>query len=327
MKYNFFKEPEKNFSLQNKQLFKKRAGNAKYYYQLEFGNMLDNDLKCIAELYRDNIPFKIFGMHTNLYITDNGYDGFFIDISPKNYSIKFDEKSKSFFVTSNTTVAEFVKYAIELGYDFSSLAGIPGMVGSGVVGNSSWLPTVKAFCEYVKEIVVYDFEEDVEKHLIPRSDFFTPRDSFIKNENRNKTRYFVKEIVLEADFIGVDKVREKYDMQMERRRKNLKFGFQEGTAGSVWSNIHLIDEIGTFFPKMLKEHPSINADFNGATYSKNCDFFTTSKDTTDSDVAKLFLHTIAEVKRIYGVDLHKEVLILDYDGDIDLETFLRRYGR
>ena len=47
---------------------------------------------------------------------------------------------------------------MNLGYDFSSLTGIPGMVGSGVVGNSSWVPPAKAYGDYVKRIKVFDFE-------------------------------------------------------------------------------------------------------------------------------------------------------------------------
>ena len=52
--------------------------------------------------------------------------------------------------------------------------------------------------------------------------------------------------------------------------------------------------------------------------------FITGPNTTDKDVAKLFVHTLNKVKELYGVDLHKEVMILDSDGEIDLETFIKR---
>ena len=53
-------------------------------------------------------------------------------------------------------------------------------------------------------------------------------------------------------------------------------------------------------------------------------YFTTEIDTTDKNVANLFVHTLKKVKEIYGIDLHKEIIILDSKGEIDLETFIRR---
>ena len=321
----FSRNIEYNYNLQNKHLFKKQTGNAKQYYQLVFDETLEKDLKVLSKLYKENIPFKIFGSHTNLYISDNGYDGLFIDISGKNNKIVFNEEEKSYNVTSNVTVSAFVNYTMKMGYDFSAFTGIPGLIGSGVVGNSGWTPTGKDFSSFVQQIIVYDFEKDKILKINPDDSFFKARDSFIKQQNKNKTRFFVKEVILKSDYIGEEAVREKYNAQMEKREKSLKFGFQEGTAGSLWSNTHLKEAIGKTFPNMLRENPSIQANFNGARYSSNGSlFFTTDSNTSDKDVAKLFLHTINKVKEIYNVELHKEVMILDKDGEIDTKTFIDR---
>ena len=321
----FSREVKKNYNLQDKHLFKKKAGNSKWYYQLIFDETLDNDLNQLHELYKQDTPFKIFGQHTNLYITDNGYDGLFVDISPKKSEIRYDKKRKIFEVTSNTEVSELIKYAMELGYDFAALTGIPGLVGAGVVGNSSFTASGKSFSDFVDEVILYDFEKGEYINIKPDKDFFKERDSFIKQTNKDKTRYFVNKVILKAELIGRDKAKEKYDAQMERRKKSLKFGFLEGTAGSLWSNAHLKKQIGKSFTNLLRENPKINANFNGATYSPNgAMFFTTSPETTDKDVAKLFIHTLETVKELYNVNLHKEVLILDSDGEITLETFISR---
>lgn len=322
---NFSSEIQNDYNLQNKHLFKKKTGNAKSYYQLIFGENLEEDLKVLQKLYKLDIPFKIFGLHTNLYITENGYNGLFVDISLKNSNIFFDKETETFRVTSNITVSEFVNFTMKMGYDFAAFTGVPGLIGSGVVGNSGWTPTKKAFSDFVKEIIVYDFEEGKINNIIPDDNFFKERDSFIKQENKNKTRYFVKEIILKADFVGESEVRKKFDEQMNKRKESLKFGFKEGTAGSLWSNAYLKKVLGITFPNMLRENPFINANFNGATYSPNGSmFFTTEISTTDKDVAKLFVHTLKKVKEIYNIDLRKEVLILDSDGDIDLQTFIKR---
>ncbi len=322
---NFSRETQKNYNLGDKHLFKKKAGNAKEYYQLFFDETLQNDLDVLHKLYIDNIPFKIFGLHTNLYITDKGYNGLFVDISSENSRIIFDKESEMFRVTSNVEVSKFIHYAMKKGYDFSALSGIPGLVGSGVVGNSSFTASGKSFSDFVQEIIVFDFEIGQTIYMKPDVDFFSERDSFIKQKNKDKTRYFVQEIILKSDFIGEEQVKEKYDAQMQRREKSLKFGFREGTAGSLWSNAHLKKQVGKSFTSILRENPSINCNFNGATYSPNgAMFFTTGIDTTDKDVAKLFDHTMKKMKEIYNIELHKEVLILDSNGEIDLDTFIKR---
>lgn len=320
---NLSKQLHKNYSLQNKHLFKKKAGNARYYYQLCFDNNLESDLKEISNLYNNNIPFKIFGMHTNIYITENGYDGIFIDVNPKNSYIIYDETKKSFRVSSNTIVSKFVNYTMKMGYDFAAFAGIPGEIGAGVVGNSGYTPSGKCFADYVEEIIAYDFEKNEKVIFKDLNNFFDERDSFIKREN--KTRYFVLEVTLKSENIGMSLVKDKYDAQIKERREALFYGYTEGTAGSLWSNAHLKRQVGKSFTNMLIEHPEINQNINGARYSSNgIKFFTTDRNTTDKDVADLFIHSVKKAKEIYNIELHKEVLILDSDGEIDLETFIKR---
>lgn len=243
----------------------------------------------------------------------------------EKYRIIFNEEEKNFNVTSNVTVSAFVNYTMEMGYDFAAFTGIPGLIGAGVVGNSGWTPSGKDFSSFVQQITVYDFENDKMVKINPDENFFTARNSFIKQQNKRKTRFFVKEVILKSDYIGKDNVIKKYNEQMKKREKSLKFGFKEGTAGSLWSNVYLKETIGISFPNMLRENPSINSNFNGARYSSNGSlFFTTDSNTTDKDVAKLFLHTLNKVKELYNIDLHKEVMILDKDGEIDVKTFIER---
>ncbi len=314
-----------NYNLSKKHLFKKNAGNSKYYYQLQYDSNLNNDLIEISKLYNTNIPFKIFGFHTNIYITEKGYDGLFIDIDPKNSKIIFNKEKEEFIVSANTLTSKLVNYTMNLGYDFASLTGIPGMVGSGVVGNSSWASR-KDYGKYVKKLIIFDFKESKEIEVIPDETFFSTRNSFIKKENREKTRYFVKEIILKSEYIGKENVREKYLEQINKRQESLKIGFLEGCAGSIWANLDLREKIGMSFKEIIINNPEFNINFNGARYSNNGSrFFVTDNDTTDKDVAKLFDFTIKRLKELYNIEPIKEVLILDYDGEIDLYTFIKRY--
>lgn len=291
---------------------------------LQFDNTLDNDLREISKLYKNDKKYKIFGMHTNLYITENGYNGFFIDYSPKYSSIQFNKENEEFIVSGNVLTSKLVNYSMNLGYDFASLAGIPGTVASGIAGNSSWA-TGKDYGEYVKKITVFDFEDGVEKVIIPDKDFFSTRNSFIKQQNLKKTRYFIKSAILKSEYIGKEAVRERYLKQINQRLNSLKIAYKEGCAGSIWSNIDLRQNTGKSFREIINENPEMDINFNGARYSSyGGRFFTTNADTTDSDVAQLLDLTIKKIKEIYNIKPTKEMIILDYDGEIDIDTFITR---
>ncbi len=324
--YKFSKKMESNYSLSSKHLFKKKAGNSKYYYQLDFNENLENDLKAIARFAKkENILFKIFGMHSNIYITDNGFDGLFVDISPKNGKIEFDKDSETFKVTGNLLTSRLVNFTMEKGYDFAALTGIPGMVGSGIVGNAGWTPTKKSFSNFVKKIILFDFESEKEIEVIPDENFFSARNSKIKEFNKNRTVYIVIGAVLKAEYIGKENVKVKVDEQIKKRRKSLQAGYKDGCAGSIWANPILKTETGKTFPEMLKENESLKANFNGARYGdEGSMFFTTGEETTDKDVAKLFVFTLEKLRDLYHVKPKMELLILDYDGEIDLDTFIQR---
>ncbi len=322
----FSRELRADFPLSSKHLFKKSAGNARYYYQLQFDETLDNDLKALSRFSKEQqIPFRIFGMHTNIYITDRGYDGIFVDVSPMCAKIEFNPEEETFTVGGNVPVSKLVNHTMAMGYDFAAFSGVPGMVGAGIVGNAGWTPTNKNFSDFVKEIVVYDFAEETYVTIRPDDDFFSERSSYIKKQNAETTRFFLKEAVLKAEYIGTEKVKEKWQDQMNKRDESLRNGFKDGCAGSIWSNSYLKRITGRPFPAMLREHPSLKQNFNGARYGDGGSmFFTTGEETTDKDVAKLLIHTLDQLQEFYQVTPKKEMVILDYDGEIDLNTFIER---
>lgn len=324
---NMSREILEDYDLSMKHLFKKSAGNAKYYYMLQFDKTLDNDLKEISKLYNSNKDFKIFGMHTNLYITENGYNGIFIDYSLKYSRIQFDKEKEEFIVLGNVPTSKLVNYTMNLGYDFASLTGIPGTVASGIVGNSSWA-VGKDYGEYVKKITVFDFQDGVEKVINLDKDFFSTRNSFIKQQNLKKTRYFLKSAILRSEYIGKEAVKEKYLKQINQRLNSLKIAYKEGCAGSIWSNIDLRQKTGKSFREIINENSEMDISFNGARYSSyGGRFFTVNEDTTDSDVAQLLELTIKKMKEIYNIKPIKEMIILDYDGEIDIDTFITRNNK
>lgn len=322
----FSKELHTDYALSNKHLFKKSAGKAKYYYALSFDDTLDNDLRALSRFSKENgLLFRVFGMHTNIYITDRGYHGIFVDMAPNPSTIVFDPTTATFTVSGNTPASKLVNHAMQLGYDFAALSGVPGMVGAGIVGNAGWTPTNKNFSDFVAEIEAYDFVEDTYVTFHPDNDFFGERTSFIKQQNADTTRYLVTKAVLKAEHIGTEQVRAKWQEQMQKRDESLRNGFKDGCAGSIWSNTYLKNATGRPFPAMLREHPCLKQNFNGARYGDaGSMFFTTGTETTDRDVARLLTDTLEKLREFYDIVPKMEMLILDYDGEIDVHTFLAR---
>ena len=322
----FSRALQTDFPLSAKHLFRKSAGAARYYYQLQFDETLDNDLQALSHFSKtENVPFRIFGMHTNIYITARGYDGIFVDLSPRDGYIRFNPEDETFTVSGNTPVSKLVNHTMAMGYDFAAFSGVPGMVGAGIVGNAGWTPTNKNFSDFVQEMVVYDFQQDTYVTLKPDEGFFSERNSYIKQQNTATTRFFLKEAVLKAEYIGPDLVREKWQDQMNKRDESLRNGFKDGCAGSIWSNTYLKNTTGRPFPAILREHPDLKQNFNGARYGDaGSMFFTTGEETTDKDVAKLLIHTLNGLQEFYQVVPKMEMLILDHDGEIGLQTFIER---
>ena len=192
-------------------------------------------------------------------------------------------------------------------------------------GNANFT-TGKVFGDYVKKITLFDFETGEKIEVEPDENFFSSRNSFIKEANSNKTRYFVIGAVLKSEYIGQEKVREKFQAQIDLRYESLKAGYKEGCAGSIWSNIHLREQLGKSFTKVVIENSDFNVNFNGARYSsEGCRFFTTDENTSEQDVAKLMKYTLDKLEEIYHVKPVKEVIFLDYDGEIGIEEYIRRY--
>ena len=326
-----FNKVEFDYNLSKKHNFFKSAGNAKVYYELDINSEnTKNDLEVISNLYKNGIAFEIFGKNTNLYITEKGYNGLFIQLTTNNKYIEFDENSKIFKVSANSFFSELVNKGIDLGYDFSPFVGIPGLIGGAVVGNAGTNSTGKNIGKIIKNIKVYNFEENKIEIINPdkNMNFFTERNSYLKEENELKTKYLVLEIEVEIEYIGIEEAKLKKQKRIEFRRDSDIQGFKYGTAGSFWSNSSIPKELlekNMKFRDLMKNIKLSDLEYNGAGYtSLNC-FLKTDSNTKDFDVAKLLSKTIELVKKEYKFEPYNEVQILDYDGIINAKEFNIKY--
>jgi UDP-N-acetylmuramate dehydrogenase len=312
--------------------YRKKAGLADGFLELTMNTATEEtDLKIIATLLKNDMPHFIVGTGTNVYFTENGFKGLIVKLTNQNKYLTFDKNNNSFRASANILFSEVVNKACLLGYDLSEFVGIPGMLGSAIVGNAGTHLTGKTISEIVKEFYVYDFENMEYIRIVPsdHKEFFSERSSYIKEANRVKPRYLVTEVVLEAAYIGAALATERKNEIMSLRRDSDIEGYTHGTAGSFFANGSLPHNLLVENIKvrdLIKKLNLHTLDFNGAGYTSIKCFLKTESTTRDHDVAKLLHRTIVEIQDKYGFTPRNEVLIIDEDGIISAEEFITRYN-
>ena len=117
----------------NKHTSFKVGGSAHYYVKAE----CINDLKKAFELAREKgLPYFILGNGTNLLVADKGFDGVVITLAGEFSEIE-DLGNGAFKVGAATPLGRFARSAMKLGFaGIHKLAGIPGTLGGAIYMNA-----------------------------------------------------------------------------------------------------------------------------------------------------------------------------------------------
>jgi UDP-N-acetylenolpyruvoylglucosamine reductase len=309
-------------------VFEKYAGNVSEHLKLDLRSPhVEEDLNSLSKLYAKGRDFVVFGECTNLYVTEKSYQGLFIEIDEYLINgIYYNKEEESFSVKADCLLRNFVQSAAKEGFDFTVFYGIPGLVGSAVCGNSG--SDSIEIGNYVKSIKVYNIAENKYEVFETNEKFFSARSSYINEQNRGLTKYIILECTLKADCLGKTLCEKK--LKDKRSKRNLIDRDAHRTAGSFWVSSVVPEEYrskGKKVRDLIKEIGLNKLDYNGAKYVTEKCFLTTSVETRDSDVATLLDVTIKKMKKNYGFIPKKEVVILDYDGKISVDEFIKRYKR
>jgi len=243
-------------------------------------------------------------------------------LTTNDRAIYFNSENNSYF-------SELVNKAISLGYDFSDFAGIPGYIGGAVFGNAGTHHTGRTIGDSIIKIIVFNFETGQYETINPIAypNFFSERNSFLKESNRVKTKYLIISVVLKAQYIGIKEATDKKKKIIEIRKDSDIEGRR--TAGSFFANGALPENLakqGLKVRDLIRELGLNTLNFNGAGYTDIKCFLKTESQTTDYNIALLLDETIYKIKTTYGFCPTTEVQILDFDGIITAEQFIRRYA-
>ncbi len=271
------------------------GGKSKVYYKAD-------DLKQLIKFLKKlNNKEKVFvlGAGSNVLVTDNLFDGVVIKLSNNfnNISLLGEDIIIAGSAVLDKSLSVFAMNNNLSGFEF--LSCIPGTIGGGIRMNAGCFG--KEFKDILLSIQAIDKSGNV--LTIPSKD--------IKFEYR-KNHLSEDLIFLSASFKGVISDYKKINTKM----KELKFLKEKNqpirikTSGSTFKNPILQTEKKVW--ELIKESVPLDKSFGDACISeKHCNFFVNRGEATFKDMNKLINFVAENVFEKTGINLEKEIKILE----------------
>ena len=271
------------------------GGKTKVFYKAENLKELINFLKKL------NNKEKVFviGAGSNILIPDKLFEGVVIKLSKNfsNISLLNEDIIISGSAVLDKTLSEFALKNNLSGFEF--LSCIPGTIGGGIRMNAG------CFGREFKDILISVQAIDKSGNMItiPSKD--------IKFEYR-KNDLSGDFIFLSASFRGKkgDYAKIKNEMHKLKKEKEINQPTKIKTSGSTFKNP--ISQTEKKVWKLIKESVPLDISFGDACISeKHCNFFVNRGNATYEDMSKLIDFVSKKVFEKTGINLEKEIKILE----------------
>ena len=285
------------------------GGPAKYFFVAKSGEEIKRAVEVAKEL---DLPFFIFSGGSNILFADQGFNGLVIKIQNANYEIQ-DTK---IITEAGVALGRLVEAVADRGLTgLEWAAGIPGTIGGAVRGNAG--------------AYGHDIGESVETARIMNHELrimnigkneckFRYRDSIFKQS---------KDIILEVVLILEEGDKEKIKDEMKKilKARNEKLPLDFPSAGSVFKNVKVTDEIleklknceipskfielGKIPVAWLVEQCNLKGKQTGGAKisEKHANFIVNIGKATAKEVAELIELVKAEISQKFGVKLEEEI--------------------
>ena len=283
-----------NYNLKNKNWFN-IGGKAKIYYKA------DNLKELVKFLKKIENKEKIFilGGGSNTLISDGIYNGVVIKLT-KNFS-NLSKLSEDVIIAgtavSDKALSEFAMENNIGGFEF--LSCIPGTVGGGIKMNAGCFG--KEFKDILVSIQV--LKKSGQILTIPAKDIdFKYRDSGLSEDL----------IFLSASFKGFKKDKNKINTEIKllKEKKEMTQPTRVKTSGSTFKNP--INQSDKKVWQLIKESVPLEKSFGEASISqKHCNFFVNNGNAKFEDMKKLIEFVSESVLKKTGIELEKEIKILE----------------
>ena len=298
---------------QLKKILNEFGDNVKFEYDLKKKNWFNiggkskvfykaDDLKELVKFLKklDNKE-KIFiiGAGSNLLITDDVYDGVVIKLSNhfNNISLLGEDVIIAGSAVLDKSLSNYAMQNNLSGFEF--LSCIPGTVGGGIKMNAGCFG--KEFKDILISVQAIDFNGNVK--TIPSKE--------IKFDYRNND-LSENLIFVSASFKGKKSNSKKINEEMNRLKeeKDKNQPTQIKTSGSTFKNP--INQTQKKVWELIKDSVPLDKTFGDAGISeKHCNFFVNKGNASFKDMIKLINYVSEKVLKKNGINLEKEIKILE----------------
>ena len=280
--------------LKNKNWFN-IGGKAKVFYNADNLNNLVNFLKKINNQER----IFILGAGSNTLITDNMFDGIVIKLGKnfRNISLLGEDIIIAGSAALDKSLSTFAAENSIAGFEF--LSCIPGTIGGGIRMNAGCFNS--EFKDLLVSVQVVDKIGTV-KTILAKDIKFDYRKTNLPDDL----------IFLSASFKAIkgkiNEIKNKIDILKKEKEKNQPLKIK--TSGSTFKNP--ISQTKKKVWELIKESVPLNQKFGDAYISeKHCNFFVNRGNASFDDMKKLIDFVSKKVLEKTGINLEKEIKILE----------------
>lgn len=298
----------------------KIGGPARWYFEVQTAEELAD--ACI-KAREDHIQFVILGGGSNVLVSDSGFPGLVIRNLARKITIRGvrggrqGEKAKeTVFVEaeSGASMNQLVRYCADEGLAGLEMhLGLPGTVGGAVRMNSKWGKPFASVSDCIHQVTVLTNDNTV--RTIPASEM-----EFSYGTSRIAR---TKEILLTATFAlarsSPDEVWKIANESIEYRRLSQPQGVK--SAGCAFKNLTQSESMvyktpgGTVSAGFLIDHAGCKGLCVGdaCVSDVHANFIVNKGSATASDVLKLMDRIEKNVHDTFGVELHREIIVVGPD--------------
>ena len=284
----------------------KVGGPARYFVKAE---SLD-DLKKALDLAREKgIPFFILGNGTNLLVSDKGFDGVIITLAGDFSSIE-DLGNGAFKVGAAIPLGRFARNVLKQGFaGIHKLAGIPGTLGGAIYMNAGAYGQEIGNC--CKAVTVLDSDGNTREYAASECEFGYRQSIFQKNNA----------IILSATFqlptaesLGKTSADLEAELAVCMAKRKASQPLNMPNAGSTFKRLTVgaADTPTQIAPGYYIEQAGLKGyRIGGAEVSTvHANFIVNAGGATASDIKKLSEFVQSKVAEKFGIQLHREIILL-----------------
>ena len=284
----------------------KVGGAARYFAKAES----PDDLKKSLDLAREKgLPFFILGNGTNLLVSDKGFDGVIVTLAGDFFSIE-DLGNGAFKVGAATPLGRFARSVLKQGFaGIHKLAGIPGTLGGAIYMNAGAYGQEIGNC--CTAVTVLDSDGNTREYAASECEFGY-RQSIFQKDNA---------IILSATFqlptaesLGKTSADLEAELAECMAKRKASQPLNMPNAGSTFKRLSAgaADTPTQIAPGYYIEQAGLKGyRIGGAEVSTvHANFIVNAGGATASDIKKLSEFVQSKVAEKFGIQLHREIILL-----------------